>query len=153
MPAAFPKGRFTIRTAAALFGLSAILELVAITAETPWFGAMRGGAPIILYHLAYVAVFLAVGAGLWTGARWGYWTVFAATALYTLDRIRYLLDRPGRQAEILYQLRDYRDVAELLGVPFLLGLSTLMIVTFVAGWWVFAAYIWVRREYFQQPSD
>ena len=140
------KGRFTIRTAAVLFLLSAIFELVLVTAEAPWFGAMRGGPPIVLYHLLFVAVFVGMGLGLWTGTRWGYWTVLAGTAIYSLDKIRYLLDRQGRAAEILYQLRDFPDITDVLDMSVLLNMSSIMTATFVLCWWGFAVYIYVRMK-------
>lgn len=152
MPSDLPgaKGRFTIRTAGVLFLLSALIELISIAAPVPWFGVLRGGAPIVLYHLVFVTLFLAMGFGLWTGARWGYWTVFASTAIYTADKIRYLFDRAGRAAEIIAQLQRLApDVVELLDMNLLLGLSGIMTLTFVACWWGFAAYIYVRRGYFR----
>ncbi len=113
---------------------------------------MRGGAPIVLYHLLYVLVFLAMGLGLWTGSRWGYHAVFAGTAVYTLDKARYLLDREGRAAEILHQLQNYPEVVEVLDMNVLLRLSSLMTTMFVLGWLGFAAYIYARRAYFQRPE-
>lgn len=150
-PAGAPAGtgRVTIRTAAVLFLLSALVELSSIATPTPWFGALRGGATVV-YHLAFVALFLAMGVGLWTGARWGYWTVFAATAAYTADRVRCVLDRPGRAAEIGAQLRRLApELADALDMNLLLGLSDVMMLTFVACWWGFAAYIYLRRGYFR----
>ena len=146
MAAAGPKGRFTIRFAAALFVLSALFELFSITTEVPWFGVLRGGAPIVAYHLIWTTLFLAMGVGLWAGTRWGYWTVIGATVLYTLDKARYLLDRQGRAAEILYQLQNYPDVIDVLDMNVLLRLSTLMTIVFVLCWWGFAGYIHVRMR-------
>lgn len=143
-----PKGYYTIRIAAVLFFLSAIVELVSVTTPVPWFGALRTGAPLYLYHLSFAAVFVAMGAGLWTGTRWGYWMVFAGTAVYSLDKIRYLLDRQGRAAEILYQLRNFPELAEVLDMNVLLNMSALMTVTFVLCWLGFAGYIYARRGYF-----
>jgi hypothetical protein len=152
MAAAGPKGRLTIRIAGALFVLSGLFELVSVTTPVPWFGVLRGGAQIVLYHLLFVSVFLAMGLGLWTGSRRGYHAVFAGTAIYTLDKVRYLLDRDGRAAEILYQLRNVPEFVEVLDMNLLLRLSTLMTAMFVLCWWGFAAYIYVRREYFQGPE-
>jgi hypothetical protein len=145
-----PRGYYTIRIAAVLFLLSAILELVLVTTPVPWFGALRTGAPLYLYHLSFAAVFLAMGAGLWTATRWGYRMVFAGTAIYALDRVRYLLDRPGRAAEILYQLRNFPEFTEALDMNVLLNMSAVMTATFVLCWLGFAGYIYARREYFRE---
>ena len=145
------KGRFTIRTAAVLFLLSAVFELVMVTAKVPWFGAMRGGAPIVLYHLVFVAVFIGMGLGLWTRTRWGYWAVMAGTAIYSLDKIRYLLDRQGRAAEIITQLHSFApDIADVLDMNALLNMSTILTTTFVVCWLGFAGYIYSRRGYFRE---
>lgn len=45
------KGRFTIRTAGVLFVASTIFELISVTTVVPLFGAVRGGAVAVLYHL------------------------------------------------------------------------------------------------------
>jgi len=47
-----PQGYYTIRIAAVLFLLSAVVELVSVTTPVPWFGALRDGVPIVLYHLS-----------------------------------------------------------------------------------------------------
>jgi hypothetical protein len=147
-PSGPPRGYYTIRIAAVLFLLSAIVELVSIATPVPWFGALRGGAPLYLYHLSFAAVFAAMGAGLWTATRWGYRMVFAGTAIYSLDRIRHLFDRPGRAAEILYQLRHFPELTGALDMNVLLDMSAVMTGTFVLCWLGFAGYIYVRREYF-----
>ena len=149
-PSGPPRGRFTIRTAAVLFLLSAVIEVISITTPVPWFGALRSGASIVLYHLAFVTMFLAMGVGLWTGVRWGYWSVFAGTAVYTADKIRYVYDRPGRAAEIAAQIHSLAPEFDgQLDVNLLLALSGVMTLTFVLCWWGFAAYIYVRRGYFK----
>ncbi len=145
-----PRGYYTIRIAAVLFFLSAIVELVSVTTPVPWFGALRAGAGLYFYHASFVAVFLAMGAGLWTGTRWGYRMVFAGTAVYALDKIRYLLDRQGRAAEILYQLRNFPEFTEVADMNVLLRMSAVMTAAFVLCWLGFAAYIYVRRGYFGQ---
>ena len=146
MPA---KGRFTIRTAAVCFGLSAVLSAASAATPVPMAGALRAGAVAAAYHLGLALLFVLVGVGLWRAAHWGPRVVYLATAIYTLDNLRYLLDLPGRQAELVHQLRAYPDVIETFGADVLLQVATLLTLTFVACWWGFAAYIYWRRGYFQ----
>ncbi len=145
MPA---KGRFTIRTAAVFFGLSAVVSAASAGVPVPMAGALRAGAAALAYHLGLALLFAVVGVALWTAARWGPRVVYLATAVYTLDNLRYVLDVPGRQAELFHQLRAYPEVVETFGTDLLLQVATLLTVVFVACWWGFAAYIYWRREYF-----
>ena len=142
-----PKGFYTIRIAAVFFLASAVFELASVGSQIPWSGAMRGGLPVVIYHVFFAAVFAATGVGLWTGTRWGYWTVFASTAIYSADKIRYLLDWQGRAAEIL-QLAAHTDLVEVLDMNLLLRMSALLAANFVVCWWGFAWYIYLRRAYF-----
>jgi len=146
------KGRFTIRTAGVFFWLSAVLEVLSIRIDVPILGALRGGLVGGAYHLAFAAIFATVGLGLWTGARWGARVVYMATAVYSLDRFRYALDRAGREAELLGQLADHPEILEAFGVDLLLRVGALMALLFVACWWGFAAYIYVRRAYFTSAA-
>lgn len=150
MTAAHAKGHLTIRTAASLFFLSAVVELASVTTQVPWSGALRSGALVVAYHLFFVVVFLTIGIGLWSRRRWGFWTVFAGTTIYTIDRLRYLLDRAARELEILHQLRNYPQVLDAFGMAALLRLSALMTTMVVLCWLGFAAYIHRRRAYFGQ---
>ena len=143
------KGRFTIRTAAVFFGLSAVLSAASASTPVPLAGTLRTGTAAVAYHVGLALLFAAVGVGLWRAARWGPRAVYLATAVYTLDNLRYLLDVPGRRAELLHQLRAYSDVIETFGADVLLQAVTLLTLVFVACWWGFAAYIYWRREYFQ----
>ena len=150
------KGRFTIRTAAVFFGLSAVLSAASAATPVPLAGALRTGIAAAAYHVALALLFAVVGVGLWQAARWGPRAVYLATAAYTLDNLRYLLDLPGRRAELLHQLRAYPDVIETFGADVLLQVVTLLTLVFVACWWGFAAYIYWRRDDFQgdgSPSE
>jgi len=143
------KGRFTIRTAAVLFVASAIFELISVTTEIPLFGAVRGGAVAVLYHLVYATLFLALGVGLLTGRRWGYRLVFAGTLYYTLDKFLYLLDRKTMEVHVMQQLQQYREVFELIEKDSILQMIVLTTVLFVVCWWGFTLYIYRRRGYFR----
>ena len=144
------KGRFTIRTAAVFFALSALLEILTVRVPVPIAGALRGGLAGGAYHAGYAVLFLTVGAGLWTASRWGASAVYLATALYSLDRLRYVLDHAGRRAELVGLLAGYPEIVEAFGVNPLLQAGALMTLLFVVCWWGFALYIYVRRGYFAQ---
>jgi len=142
------KGRFTIRTAGVFFWLSALLELLSIRIEVPILGVLRGGLAGGAYHLVFAAIFATVGVGLWTGAVWAPRIVYMATATYSIDRVRYVLDWTGREAELRGQLAGYPEILDAFGVDRLLTVGALLGLVFVACWWGFAAYIYVRRGYF-----
>lgn len=168
-PAARPephKGAFTLRLAGAFFLVSAALELMSLNSVVPLFGAARTGAVAALYHLAFVILFAVVGWGLWQGRPWGYKTIFVGTALYTVERLLYVLDTKARLAELE---EAYKRVQEIGNLPGLSGLSGLfdpgvvreavpagLLLTatsayallLVACWWGFAVYVYFRRSYF-----
>ncbi len=147
------KGRLTIRTAGVFFWLSALLEILSIRIEVPILGVLRGGLVAGAAHTVFAAVFVTIGAGLWTGARWGPRVVYLATALYSIDRFRYMLDWAGREAELRSQLAGHPEIIEAFGVDLLLKVGALLALLFVGCWWGFAAYIYVRREYFLSEAS
>ena len=142
------KGRFTFRTAAVLFMLSALLELLGIDADVPLFGALVGGPGAAVYHVAYAALFALLGAGLWTGRRYGYYAVFVATAVYSIDRVQLVLWRDALGAYLRTLFAGNEELLAALGLDYLLQVVTLMTVVVVACWWGFAAYTYLRRGYF-----
>lgn len=146
------KGRFTFRTTAVLFIVSAALEAASLTSEVPLFGAVRGGAAAIAYHSLYAGLFCAAAFGLWRAHPIGYAAVMAGAALYTLDRLLLLLDRTTLEAYIDSQLAAYGDVARMLDPGKVIDLLTLATALFIAGWWGFALYTHLRRAYFSQAS-
>ncbi|NOZ21636.1 MAG: hypothetical protein GXP25_11190 [Planctomycetes bacterium] len=148
------KSRLTIRTAAVFFLLSALFEGMSLTSGIPLFGAIRGGPVAVIYHLLYVGLFLAMGVGLWVASRWGYRIMFAGTIFYTLDKALYLLDRRARQADLLHKLQGYGGmfVLDQAEQGAILRAMVLMTVLFIACWWGFLLYLYVRRDYFKAPS-
>ena len=143
-----PSGAFTLRSAAVLFMISAVIELTSVTSEVPLFGAVRGGLVAMGHHLLYVALFGALAAGLWAGRPWGYKVVFAGTAFYTFDRLLYLLDRDAMQVQISNKLEQYHGVAELISPDSIVDMMVLTTAVGVISWWGFAFYIYLRRSYF-----
>lgn len=146
------KGRITIRIAAVFFVLSALFELISGTGDAPLFGAIRGGAVALVYHLIFMAVFLAIGIGLWSAKRWGYWAVMGGTALYTLDKVQFLLARETFEASIMPMLAGQPDVLQLISKEEIFHIVVIMYVVFVLCAWGFALYIYWRRAYFAQTD-
>ncbi|MGD2268836.1 MAG: hypothetical protein PVI06_00435 [Desulfobacterales bacterium] len=149
------KGRITFRIAAILFFLSALLEIFSVTSNVPLLGALRGGIIAVVYHLVYIALFVGLGIGLWRATPWGYKLVFATTLIYTLDKALYLLYRDAMKAWLKRQFISYADIWQYIEIETFLNWITLVMLLFVACWWGFAGYTYLRREYFGlgQKSD
>lgn len=142
-------GRRNIITAGVLFVASAIFELTMVTTEVPLFGAVRGETIAILYHSIYVGLFLAVGAGLLARRRWGYWFLLGTTLLYTLDRLFYLLDRETMELYLVQQLQRYPEILEMIEKDSVVEMLSSATLLFIACWWGFALYVFLRRSYFR----
>ncbi len=145
------KGRVTFRITAALFILSAVFELIYFNSGALLFGAIRGGIIAIVYHLFYVALFSALGFSLWNASRWGYPLVFAATTIYTLDKLQLLLDQQAVAAVVAQAMAGNEGALQAQGVTQALLLQSIMLMTIVVivGWWGFALYTYWRRDYFK----
>jgi len=133
------KGHFTIRLAGFLFLLSAVLELASINSEAPLFGAMRGGSVGAAYHVVYFGIFAAMGLGLWRAEPWGPTAIFAGTAIYSADKLVYLLGDPTVGYGVLLDVLDAEMVRTAAATATLIALVC---------WWGFAGYVYARREYF-----
>ncbi len=142
------EGHFTFRTAAVCFFVSAIFELLAVGTPSPLFGELRGGAVSAIYHLAYVVLFVALGAGLWGARPWGYTLVFVVTALYTLDKLQLLLSDTAVNAVVAQMYAEIEVSMPGIGTAQVSQAFTLLLVFFVLGWWGFALYTRWRRDYF-----
>ncbi len=143
------KGHFTFRTTAAFFALSALIELVGLTVPAPLFGEFRTGFTAVVYHLIYAALFLALAVGLWTARPWGYHAIFIGGALYTLDKLQFLMSGNVTQEFINTVFRGQEQLLRSVG-PDMVTLSlTLVVIAFVLGWWGFAYYAYLRRAYFK----
>jgi len=143
------KGLFTIRIAGVLFVLSGVFELYSLTSEVPLFGALRGGAAAMIYHLIFTVGFTAIGVGLLTGKHWGYILLFAGTVFYTFDRMLFILDGKARDAYLMKQVSSYREYLDLIDKDSLDQLLIMVALICIACWWGFALYIYLRRGYFQ----
>jgi hypothetical protein len=149
------KGKMTFRIAGIFFLLSALLEIISLTAEVPLLGATRGGMVTTAYHLIYFVLFMALGIGLWSARIWAYKLVFAATLVYTVDKAQYLLFPKSMEAGIRQHLSKYQDIGQLFDIGAILQIVTLLTLLFIACWWGFAFYTYWRRNYFrmQQKPD
>lgn len=145
--------RFVFRTSAILLIASAVLELLSITDDVPLFNELRGGVAAGIYHLAYAALFLALGIGIWGSRKWGYALVFVTTVIYTLDSVQYILSRQAIAAYIQGQISGYESVIESLGFTADLLMQLFMLTSILVSlcWWGFALYTYWRRDYFKNP--
>ena len=149
------KGRITFRTAAVLFLLSALLEIFSVTSKVALLGALRGGAVAVIWHLVYFSLFLGLGVGLWRAKPWGYKLVFVGTLFYTLDKVSNLFYTDFMKAWLMQQLSRYEEIWQLIDIGAVLQIVTLIMLLFVACWWGFAVYTYLRRDYFglgQKPQ-
>jgi len=147
------KGRFTFRSAGALFLLSGGLEVFSLTSEVPLFGALRGGPVAVAYHLAYLALFLAMGIGLWRARPWTCRLVFVGSLFYTLDKLAYLLDRKTMELDLMGQLRGHEEIWQFVDKGYILDVVTITMALFIACWWGFAFYAYARRDYFVNSGN
>jgi len=145
-----PLGFYTIRIAAVFFGLSAAVEVFTAGVPVPILGAMRGGVPAAAYHVAFAVIFALIGVGLWGPARWGRRGLLLGTVIYSLDRVRYVLDLPGREAELRHQFEGFPEILEAFSVGRLLAVGAALAGLFVLCWWGFVGYAWMRTEYFDR---
>lgn len=146
------KGHFTFRTAAVFFFVTAVFELLGVGTPVPLFGELRGGAVTLVYHLMYAALFVALGASLWGARPWGYPLVFAATALYTLDRLQLLLSDAAMNAVVAQMHAEIGAAMPGIEMAPVSQAMVLLLVLFVAGWWGFALYTRWRRDYFRNTG-
>lgn len=148
-----PKGRFTFRTAAVLFALSALFDLVGMTQPVALFGEFRGGTAALAYHLIYALLFLVLAVGLWTAKPWGYHAIFIGGALYTLDKLQFLLSGKATQDFLRTQFRGQEPLLQAVGPEMVMLSLTLVTIAFVLGWWGFAYYAYLRRSYFKDRAS
>ena len=148
----FGGARFTIRTAGVFFLISAVVEGLSVSSAVPLFGDVRGGVVAVVYHLLFVALFLGMGVGLWSGKPWGFRFMFAGTVFYTLDRILYLQDGSARAAETASTLGKYDALLGTEGQNLVAQVMAMTIILTLACWWGFLLYLYFKRDYFESPA-
>ena len=148
------KGHFTFRTTAALLMVSAVFELLSLTAAEPLFGEIRSGIGVGIYHLVYAVLFAALGVGLWRAREWGYTLVFVTATLYTLDKLQFILNRQVLENFIAQQLSGYEEVLQSQGIDSALFMQAIVLssIAIVLCWWGFALYTYWRRDYFKNSG-
>jgi len=143
------KGSSIIKTSGWLFVLSSVFSFVSLTSEVPLFGAMRSGGTALCYNLFFGMLFLGIGLGLILGRSWGYRLFMAGTIVYTLDRLLFVLNKDTRDA-YLAASGVTQEVKSLIDVSMFDQWIFLATVLTLLGWWGFAVYIYLRRDYFQR---
>ena len=143
------RGRFTIRSAGALFLLSAAYEIWSISSSIPLFGAIRSGALATAYHLLFIVLFLTIGIGLLLPRQWGYKAAFAGAIFSTLDKVLFLLDRKSIDTYLFQQLgANYSSIMQAMGMNTIYQVIILTTLMFIASWWGFVLYLYIRKDYF-----
>ncbi|MFZ0612285.1 MAG: hypothetical protein WAM73_08620 [Desulfobacterales bacterium] len=142
------KGKTTFRITAVLFVVSALTEMVPPTGPVPLFGALRGGPLALFYHLVYAGLYLGLGVGLWRAKPWGGTLVFFTTGLYTLDRLQLLVFRKEILADIQNKPGPLGEILAAVDANLLLTVFTAAVLSILLCWWGFAAYTYLRRDYF-----
>jgi hypothetical protein len=145
------KGRATIRTAAVLFLVSAVFEMMDFNSAAALFGSVRVGAIAVIYHLVFAAFYILSGIGMWTAKPWGYSAFMTTTAIYTIDKVQLILFREAFYDYILQQLTVTRDVVGMIPREQLIQYFMIAYIVLLLCWWGFALYIHTRRQYFQAP--
>jgi hypothetical protein len=153
------KGHFTFRTTAVLLMITAAFELwtvrnLSIIGGEPLFGEIRSGLSVGIYHVFYAVLFAALGVGLWSAKKWGYALVFVTTAVYTLDKLQFILSRQAIENFIAQQMSGYEEVLQSQGVDSAFFMQAIMLasIIIVLCWWGFALYTYWRRDYFKNTG-
>jgi len=146
------KGKWTFRTAAVLFVISALTEMIPPTAPVPLFGAVSGGAVALFYHLFYAGLYVGLGVGLWQAKPWGYSLVLFTTGVYTLDRLQLLVFRETVLADLLNKPGPIGEILAAVDSHLLLTVFTAATLMMLLCWWGFAVYAYLRRDYFSNAE-
>jgi hypothetical protein len=146
------KGRATIRTAAVLFLVSAVFEIMDFNSAVALFGGIRTGTAAVFYHFVFAALYVLSGIGMWTAKPWGYGAVMATTAIYTIDKIQLMLFPQAFYDYILQQLTVTRDMVRMISKEQFTQYFMTAYIVLLLCWWGFALYIHMRRQYFQEKT-
>ncbi len=143
------KGHATIRTAAVLFLVSAVFEIMDVNSAVALFGGVRTGAVSVVYHFMFAAFYVLSGIGMWTAKPWGYSAFMTTTAIYTIDKVQLILFPDAFYDYILQQLTVTREIVGMIPKEQLIQYFMLAYIVLLLCWWGFALYIHMRRPYFQ----
>lgn len=144
------KGRATIRTAAVLFLLSAVFEIMDVNSAVALFGGVRTGAVAVGYHFVFTAFCILSAIGMWTAKPWGYSAFMTTTGIYTIDKVQLILFPDTFYDYIMQQLTVTRDMVGMMPREQLTQYFMIAYIFLLFCWWGFALYIHLRRQYFQE---
>jgi hypothetical protein len=144
------KGRATIRTAAVLFLVSAVFEVLNYNSAAALFGSVKVGAAAAFYHFVFATLYGLSGIGMWTAKPWGYGAFMTTTAVYTIDKIQMMLFADAFYDYIFQQLTITREMIGMIPKEQLIQYFIIAYIVLLLCWWGFALYIHLRRRYFQQ---
>ena len=152
-------GELTFKITAVLLGLSGLFEITSLTARTPLFGHLVTMPTILVYHLFYIVLFIAVGIGVWRARTWGYYLLQFTCVVYTLDRLQAALFPEAIREYLLSELAAAK--LQLAGLPVDLSMLeqpelidqitwSLQVIslTIAVCWAGFAVWTYWRRAYF-----
>ncbi len=141
--------KFTIRTAAVFFLVSATVEMFSIFSSVSLFGAVRGDIISFIYHLLYIGLFFGMGVSLWSAKQRGFQFMCMGTILYSVDKIQSLVFINATAISL-------GEFEVLLGpesqniIAFAKIISTG--ITLVC-WWGFMLYLYLNRGYFRSSTN
>lgn len=142
------KGSSTIQISGGLFVLSGVISLASLTTAVPLFGAMRSGSIALCYNLFFAVLFAGMGLGLIIGRGWGLRFFLGGTAVYSLDRLVFLLSKGTRDAYVAASDVS-KELGSLVDMSMFHQAIDLATIVSILSWWGFAGYLWWRRDYFR----
>ena len=145
VPPAPKRSEFNLRFAAVCLLFTMIAELFDIGAAVPLFGGLQTGLIAMTYHLIYIGIYGGLAYGLWRFCPWAPKAVLYATLFYSVDSAIYLNDGAARAAELGTNLQP---LVGLVDTGIFTGMLSTARIGSLAGWWVFAIYVYFRRQAF-----
>lgn len=152
-------GDLTFKITAVLLGLSGLFEITSLTARTPLFGHVVAMPSILVYHLFYIVIFIAVGIGVWLARTWGYYLLQFTCVVYTLDRLQAAMFPEAIREYLMSELAAAK--VQLAGLPVdlsvleqpdlidqIIWILQVTSLTIAACWAGFAVWTYWRRAYF-----
>jgi len=141
----FTGPRFTIRTAGIFFLISAMFEMLTISAAVPLFGAMRSGLPALFYHILYMGIFSMMGIGLFKAKQWGFQAMFGGTIVYTIDKLVFFLYGGAASTG---EIETYSNLLGSEGQDMINQALDITGLAVLICWWGFLVYLYYKRDYF-----
>jgi hypothetical protein len=146
-----PRRDFTIVSSGWLLIVSGAVSLATVTSPVALFGGMRGGIVAVLYNAVFAGALGTMGFALATRKSWAMKATLATSAIYTYDKLEFVLDGGARHAALgeadglLASLGSLGTAVEQI--------SLLTSLVFLVCWWLFVAYLYAKRRYFDRATD